>query len=115
MTTIERSWTHGQRALEVRRGDAGYTLAIDGQGVLTDDREGFELLARHVAAAVTSRPFNAGRPWRPDDDAVLAARFGAGDDDVTLAASLDRTKNAIRARLVKLGLTEDTGGWRRYA
>jgi len=51
---------------------------------------------------------NAGRPWSEDDDRRLKEMF---EDDVPLKAlckEFGRKSGAIRSRLVKLGLVEDT-------
>jgi hypothetical protein len=48
-----------------------------------------------------------GRPWPPEDDLALAARWRAGDSVAALAERFGRTGGAVAARLVKLGLAED--------
>jgi hypothetical protein len=48
-------------------------------------------------------PSNAGKPWREDEDAKLAAAFDAGSDVKQLAADLARTPFAVETRLIKLG------------
>jgi hypothetical protein len=49
------------------------------------------------------QPSNAGKAWRGEEDAKLAAAFDAGTELKQLAADLGRTPFAVETRLVKLG------------
>ena len=57
-------------------------------------------------------PRNAGRPWSNEDDDTLASGFDAGQTIGALATTLERTRGAISARLVKLGKIEPPPGLR---
>lgn len=58
-------------------------------------------------------PANAGKPWAPEDDAVLEAGFDRGADLKELADTLGRTRFGIEQRLIKLGkLPAPAGGGR---
>ena len=48
-------------------------------------------------------PDNVGKPWQPDEDEMLIARFSQGQGVEALAAMPQRTQNGIRERLVRLG------------
>ena len=47
-------------------------------------------------------PKPAARPWSADDDASLVRQYLAGASFSTLAASFNRTENAIISRLIRL-------------
>ena len=49
---------------------------------------------------------NAGKPWSPEDDAELLKQYKAGVSVTEIAKRYKRTKGAIRARLVRLGIAE---------
>ena len=51
-------------------------------------------------------PENAGKPWLPEDDAELLRLYKAGTSVSEIAKQYKRTKGAIRARLVNLGMAE---------
>ena len=48
-------------------------------------------------------PINAGKPWKPEDDAELASQFDSGLGITELIELHGRTKGSISARLVRLG------------
>jgi len=50
------------------------------------------------------RPRNAGLPWTEDDRAQTAAQFAAGTTIEELANTLERSRGAIHAELVRQGL-----------
>ena len=52
------------------------------------------------------QPENAGKPWLPEDDAELLKLYKAGVSVTEIAKQYKRTKGAIRARLVRLGMAE---------
>lgn len=58
---------------------------------------------RGLKRARLTMPENTGKPWSLDEDRMLLVRFrnGVGVDD--MAVIHNRTANAIRARLEKLG------------
>lgn len=49
-------------------------------------------------------PDNAGKPWTPEADRELKELFENGESVSALSRHFGRTKNAIEARLEKLGL-----------
>lgn len=55
---------------------------------------------------------NAGRPWSPAEDALLAQAHAAGMKVAELARAHERTTGAITARLVKLELIALPAGMR---
>jgi hypothetical protein len=57
-------------------------------------------------------PPNAGKPWGPDEDAMLDAVFAAGGDLKPLAQAMGRTLFAVESRLVKLGKLPPRSGMR---
>jgi hypothetical protein len=57
---------------------------------------------------------NAGRPWSPEEDALLGQSFDAGKTIEVLASEHKRSRFAIEARLVKLGRIEDTSRALRF-
>lgn len=48
-------------------------------------------------------PDNAGKPWKPEEEAELASRFDSGMDINGLTKLHGRTKGSIAARLMRLG------------
>ena len=58
--------------------------------------------------AVRAQYPNAYRGWNAEEDADLARRFKAGEKPETMAQALGRQPSAIRSRLVKLGLLEES-------
>ncbi len=63
-------------------------------------------IARAEIAGRAQQPRNAGRPWSQDDDLALVTAFDAGAAVASLAAAMERTRGAIKARLVRLGKIE---------
>ena len=55
-------------------------------------------------------PAAAGAPWTPDEDARLKDEFESTTDLAVLAERHARTRGAISARLVRLGLLPPTSG-----
>lgn len=51
-------------------------------------------------------PENAGKPWLPEDDVELLKLYKAGVSVTEIAKQYKRTRGAIRARLVRLGMAE---------
>jgi hypothetical protein len=54
------------------------------------------------------RPENVGKPWDKSEDERLCERFDSGVGVKELAIEHERSRNAIRSRLVKLGKIERT-------
>lgn len=52
------------------------------------------------------KPENAGKPWLPKDDSNLLKLYKSGYSITEIAKQYKRTKEAIRARLVRLGIRE---------
>jgi hypothetical protein len=50
------------------------------------------------------RPGNAGLPWTDDARALIASEFQKGKTIEELATTLERSRGAIRAELIKQGL-----------
>ena len=62
----------------------------------------------------TSLGANAGTPWNPADDQLLAQAFDRGEPVGKLAQDFQRSRGAINARLVRLGKIETPPGlWLR--
>ena len=51
---------------------------------------------------------NAGKLWTSEDDGTLIEMYEKGTSITEIATYHKRTKGAIRSRLIKLGLEEDT-------
>lgn len=58
-------------------------------------------------------PAAAGKPWTEKEDQQLAAAFDGGATEKDLALKHQRTRGAIRARLVRLGKV-DPGAYERH-
>jgi hypothetical protein len=58
----------------------------------------------------SARPAAAGAAWTPEEDARLRSEFETTTDVAGLAARHERTRGAISARLVRLGLLPATSG-----
>lgn len=71
---------------------------------------------RKASAPPSDKPGmeNAGRPWSPEEDALLGQSFDAGKTIEALAGEHKRSRFAIEARLVKLGRIEDTSRALRF-
>lgn len=62
------------------------------------------------ARAKPESPGNAGKSWAPAEDQQLVEAFDQGKQVAELATLHQRTKGAIKARLIRLGrLKEDNG------
>ncbi|MET0311169.1 MAG: hypothetical protein ABW051_03905 [Burkholderiaceae bacterium] len=55
-------------------------------------------------------PPNSGQPWTPEEDRLLAERFEAGRPVAELALSAGRSRLAVEARLIKLGMLQPAPG-----
>jgi DNA helicase-2/ATP-dependent DNA helicase PcrA len=60
------------------------------------------------APRVRTLPTRQGHAWSAAEDARLRSRFLAGDAPAALAKAHERTRGAIRSRLVKLGLLHES-------
>ena len=60
-----------------------------------------------IAINATPLHENQGKSWEPEEDAYLRQAVQAGEDVKDMSTELKRTRAAIRARLEKLGLTEE--------
>ena len=60
------------------------------------------------------RPANRGRPWRPEDDERIRLGHATGEGTEVVAAELGRSRGAVVARLVKLGLVDPAEAGLRY-
>ncbi|GAB2820923.1 hypothetical protein GCM10022221_18590 [Actinocorallia aurea] len=63
-----------------------------------------DLPARRSVAALRTRYPKAYFPWTQEEDARLLGRLGEGAQIEALCAELGRGRNAVLARLVKLGV-----------
>ena len=59
-------------------------------------------------------PTNRGQPWAAAMEERMATAFGAGDDPQEIALALGRTRGAVLARLVRLGLMDEATAGLRY-
>jgi hypothetical protein len=59
-------------------------------------------------------PPNAGKAWKPQEDAALETAFEAGIPLRQVAQELGRTAFAVEQRLVKLGKIAAPAGGARY-
>ena len=75
------------------------------------DRQAQQFILDNLDAilAINATPLheNQGKPWEPEEDAYLRQAVQTGVDIKEMSAELKRTRAAIRARLEKLGLTEE--------
>lgn len=111
----DRSWTRGEHVFRVVREGTLMVLMRDGRTVMADDRDGFDLLWRNIAAVARGRPINSGKPWTDDDDASLSEAFRSESNLAGLAVRFGRSRGSVKARLVRLGLLPDDGTWRAFA
>ena len=68
--------------------------------------------AKPSKAKDAALPAAAGKPWTEKEDQQLAAAFDGGATEKDLALKHQRTRGAIRARLVRLGKL-DPGAYER--
>ena len=59
-------------------------------------------------------PANRGRPWTSQDEERACAAFDSGDDPADISKALGRTRGAVLARLVRLGLLDEEEAGLRY-
>ena len=75
------------------------------------DREAQQFVLDNLDAiiAINTVPLheNQGKPWEPEEDDYLRRAFQEGTEVKELSAELKRTREAIRARLKKLGLMQE--------
>ncbi len=75
------------------------------------DREAQQFILDNLDAiiALNAAPLheNQGKPWEPEEDDYLRRAFLSGVGIKELSGELKRTREAIRARLKKLGLTKE--------
>ena len=77
--------------------------------VYSIDAQQFILDNLDAIIAINTAPLheNQGKPWTPEEDDYLRRAFQAGTEVKELSDELKRTREAIRARLKKLGLTKE--------
>ena len=75
------------------------------------DREAQQFILDNLDAIIASNAAplheNQGKPWEPEEDDYLRRAFLSGVGIKELSGELKRTREAIRARLKKLGLTKE--------
>lgn len=67
-----------------------------------------------VLPPVPTGPANRGRAWTEEDEARIRAGHEAGEGTEVLAAAVGRSRGAVLARLVKLGLVDPAEADLRY-
>jgi hypothetical protein len=80
-------------------GGETYAIVIDSAGRPTI--EGAEPPKRQ-----RSGPARRGQSWTDEEETVIAAKLNSVDDAPAIAAELGRTRGAVLARAVKLGLID---------
>lgn len=55
-----------------------------------------------------SQPAKAGEPWSSEEEELLTNAFNRGDTITFIAEQFERSRGSIKARLVKLGLIEES-------
>ncbi len=78
-------------------------LATQAQPQIADEKQ-----AESIYAKARQRHPNTGKPWSGEADEELRKLFESGNTIEDLSIYFQRTKNGVRARLVKLGLLEAT-------
>lgn len=98
-----------------RRDGAWQTLAIDAEG---DLRVGPAPGAAAPPAAAAARhrggPARRGKAWTQAEEDALELRLVTADDAEALARDLGRSRGAVLARAVKLGILDETEVGLRY-
>lgn len=74
-------------------------LALVGDGRKLDD----QAVAKDAPEAPRQRPAKAGQGWASEEDEQLVQAFDAGTAIKVLATMHERSRGAIRSRLIKLG------------
>jgi len=59
-------------------------------------------------------PANRGRAWLPEEEERLRAAWTAGDDATEIARAIGRSRGAVMARLVRMGLVDEAEAGLRY-
>ena len=62
-----------------------------------------------------SGPARRGQSWTEEEETVIAAKLNSVDDAPAIAAELGRTRGAVLARAVKLGLIDASEVTLRFA
>jgi hypothetical protein len=121
-----------RQTLQWRVGDSEYALIgaaeewtfTTPEGTVALSTEGLDALARAIGLvhagveparstglpATVAQRSRAGKPWTPGEDAELCDEHVIGMTQRWMAEQHDRSPGAIRARLVHLGLVDDSGG-----
>ena len=90
---------------EQRMGQNGEYIAV----IYNRAAQQFILDNLDAICAINTEPLheNQGKAWEPEEDDYLRQAFRAGVEVKELSAELKRTRDAIRARLKKLGLMQE--------
>lgn len=107
-------WSSETRTFSLEREGERTTLRVAGKRALVATTDELDALVRHLNHVLHGRPLRAGLAWSPEDDTALAAAFDDGAPPSDLAEQFGRSISAIEARLVRLGLMADHGGWRAF-
>ena len=101
------------------RGDVKYvTYNKNAQQFIFDNLEAItevcKMESEQKALVKQQQIENKGKPWSQEDDDSLSRMYQSGSSLKDIAAYFKRTRSAIKARLVKLGLLEDFDDqWRK--
>ena len=99
----ETGWQLGISTMQRTGQNGEYTAVVY-------DRQAQQFILDNLDAiiAINATPLheNQGKPWEPEEDAYLRQAVQAGVDVKDMSAELKRSRDAIRSRLKKLGLTE---------
>ena len=87
------------------------TLRVDAWLAL---RDALRLVSPEPEVEARPAVTNRGKPWDPADEQHLADAFANGEEPTAIARTLGRSRGAVVARLVRLGLMEEAGAGLRY-
>ncbi len=81
-------------------------LAVRALHFALDNLKATEDKATAIVEKSTNKPSRSGKPWTPDEEAIVLAGFEAGEDLADIGRKIQRSSVAVTARLVKLGKME---------
>lgn len=113
LSTFDVAWSVGDAPY--RFSAPGLTLELPDRRTVQLDRAAWRALGEVLrllpddGPPVLPRvegPANKGRPWSPEEEERLCAAWRGGDEPREIARALGRTRHAVLARAVRLGLAE---------